>query len=216
MGAQVARQPGEPDATLARCLTLRATSSPNRLAKGRRPRAAPGGGPASTITPSSSTTARSASETVESRCVAISTVRPASAGRRRVDEVSLGLRVDGRERVVEHEHAGACDQRAGERDALPLAAGEVDAALADQRVVAVGQVGDEVGHAGGLAGREHLVPRCVGPRGGEVVAQRHREQDRPLRHERDRGAQLSSLTSRRSTPPSARSRRSGRRSAGAG
>src|SRR5581483_3665541 len=41
------------------------------------------------------------------------------------DEVALRLRVDRRHRVVEHDHACACDQRARERDALALAAREV-------------------------------------------------------------------------------------------
>ena len=57
--------------------------------------------------------------------------------------------------------ARAGEQRARERDALALAAGEVDAALADQRVVAVGQVVDERVDAGRLAGRQHLVPGRV-------------------------------------------------------
>ena len=50
----------------------------------RRRAAAARGVPDSTIRPSLSTTARSASSTVESRCVATSTVRPASAGRSRL------------------------------------------------------------------------------------------------------------------------------------
>ena len=52
-------------------------------------------------------------------------------------DLLLVLGVDGRERVVEHEHARARDERPGERHALALAAREVDAALADQRVVAI-------------------------------------------------------------------------------
>ena len=117
-------------------------------------------------------------------------MRPASAGPQARDDVLLGLGVDGRERVVEHEHARARDQRARERDALALAAREVDAALADQRVVAVRQLVDEGGDAGDLAGGEHLVLGRVGPRGEEVVAQRQREQHGPLRDERDGRAQV--------------------------
>ena len=94
-------------------------------------------GPFSTMRPSRSTTARSATRIVESRWPAISTVRPATAGPQGRDEVALGLGVDGRHRVVEDDHARLCDQRARERDALALTAREVDAALADQRVVAV-------------------------------------------------------------------------------
>ena len=103
-----------------------------------------------------------------------------------LDEVALGLRVDGRHRVVEHDHARPRDERPRERDPLALPAGEVDAALADQRVVAVGQLGREMRDTGRLAGCDDLVPRGVGPGGGQVVAQRDREENRPLRHDRDR------------------------------
>ena len=85
--------------------------------------------------------------------------RPARDGRaQRVDEQPLGLGVDGRERIVEDDDPRAGDERARERDALALAAGEVHAALADQRVVAVGQVVGELGDAGRLARFEHLLP----------------------------------------------------------
>ena len=93
--------------------------------------------------------------------MATSTVCPASAGRSRRDEPALGERVHRRERVVEHDDARSGDERARERDPLALAAGEVDAALADQRVVAVRQLVGEGVDAGSRAGREHVVPRRV-------------------------------------------------------
>ena len=117
-------------------------------------------------------------------------MRPSSAGRSRLHEAALGERVDGGERIVEHDDARAGDERARERDALALAAGEVDAALADQRVVAVRQLVDERVDARRLARGEHVVPVGVVAAGGQVLAQRHREEHRPLRHERDVGAQL--------------------------
>src|SRR5581483_4067866 len=92
------------------------------------------------------------------------------------DEVALGLRVDRRHRVVEDDHARAGDERARERDALALPAREVDSALADQRVVAVRKVDCEVRDAGRLGCGDDLFPRCVGTRGGEVVAQRDGEE----------------------------------------
>ena len=53
-----------------------------------------------------------------------------------------GQRVERAERLVEEEHAGAADQRAGERDALLLAAGE------DRRPI-VGAVGEpDIGERG--------------------------------------------------------------------
>ena len=57
---------------------------------------------------------------------------------RRVD-LLLGARVDRRRRVVEDENARIGEHRARDRDALPLAAGEREAAFADHRVVAVGE-----------------------------------------------------------------------------
>src|SRR5437762_1256721 len=74
------------------------------------------------------------------------------------DEAPLGERVDGGERVVEHDDACAGDERACEGDALALSAGEIDAALADERVVTVGQLVDERVDAGCRARGEHFVP----------------------------------------------------------
>ena len=107
-----------------------------------------------------------------------------------LDEAPLGERVDGRERIVEHDDARTGDERARERDALALAAGEIDAALADERVVAVRQLVGERVDAGRLARGEHLVPVGVVAARSEVLAQRHREEHGPLRHERDGGAKL--------------------------
>ena len=50
----------------------------------------------------------------------------------------LGLRVERARGLVEDEDRGVLEQRARDRDALALAAGQLDAALADQGVVAVG------------------------------------------------------------------------------
>src|ERR1043165_2336744 len=48
----------------------------------------------------------------------------------------LDLRVERRGRLVEHEDGRVLEDHAGEGDALPLSAGELDAALADVRLVA--------------------------------------------------------------------------------
>src|SRR5947209_7836573 len=80
-----------------------------------------------------------------------------------------GGRVAGRQRIVEHDDARAGDERPRERDALALAAGEVHAALADQRVVAVRQLPGESVDARRDAGREHLVPRRILAAGEEVL-----------------------------------------------
>ena len=51
--------------------------------------------------------------------------------------VVLGFRVERRGRLVEQDDRRILDQRARDRDALALSAGELQAVLADRRVVAV-------------------------------------------------------------------------------
>ena len=58
-------------------------------------------------------------------------VRPASSRRRPGLDPALGVQVDVRRGLVEHEDARVGDQRAGEGDELALAGRELDAALAD-------------------------------------------------------------------------------------
>ena len=173
------------------CVAYAATdSSPNRAVKSPPAASSAAGRPSSTTRPS---VEHDGAVGDADRREALRRDEDGAAGDRRaqvLDEQPLGLRVDGRHRVVEHEHARAGEQRPGERDALALAAGEVDAALADQRVVALRQVVDEGRDSGGLAGGEHLVPVGVGPRGEQVLAQEHREEDGLLRHDRDRAAEL--------------------------
>ena len=93
--------------------------------------------PCSTIRPSSSTTIRPAWRIVDSRWAMTIAVRPASSRRRpcsiRVSVCMSTFEVaSSRTRI-----ARVGDQRAGERDELALAGGELDAALADLGVVAV-------------------------------------------------------------------------------
>ena len=51
----------------------------------------------------------------------------------------LGLGVEGTGGLVENQDAGLCQQRASDRETLPLAAGELYATLADDGVVAVAE-----------------------------------------------------------------------------
>ena len=74
---------------------------------------------------------------------------------------ALGVDVDVRGRLVEHEDPRVGDQRAGEGDELALAGRELDAALADLGVVAVLERGDEVVGADRARGR--LDPRASRP-----------------------------------------------------
>ena len=66
--------------------------------------------------------------------------------------VDLGFdpRVDGRGRVVQDQDAGIGEQRPGQGHPLPLPAGQGQALLPDDRVVALRQPGDELVRLGGL------------------------------------------------------------------
>ena len=55
----------------------------------------------------------------------------------------LGAAVERAGRLVEDQDRRVLEQGAGDGDALLLAAGELEAALADHRLVAVGQLHDE-------------------------------------------------------------------------
>ena len=101
----------------------------SRRARRARPRA--------TIRPSSSTTIWSASAIVESRCAMMIVVRPAITSCERDADPRLGGGVDGCGRVVEDQDPRIGEQRAGDREALALAAREREPALADDGVLAL-------------------------------------------------------------------------------
>ena len=105
------------------------------------------------------------------------------------DLVLLG-RVDGRGGVVEDEHGRVGEDRAGDRDPLPLAAREREAALAEHRLVAVGQVVHERGRAGQLGGAADVLVVRVRPPEADVLAHALAEQERLLEDERDRAADV--------------------------
>ena len=95
-----------------------------------------------------------------------------AAGHQAVERLLNGglvLSVDAGERLVEDQDWGIAQQRAGDRDALALAAGEAVAALADRRLVALGQVADELVGVGGLRGGDDLLVGGVGPAEAQVV-----------------------------------------------
>src|SRR5581483_4691383 len=74
-------------------------------------------------------------------------------------------------------------------DALLLAAGEAVAALADDRVVAVGEAADEVVDVGGAGSARDLVIAGIGLGVADVVADRGVEQVGLLRDDADRAVQ---------------------------
>ena len=99
----------------------------------------------------------------------------------------LRLGVHGRGAVVEDQEPRVDEERPGYGDALPLAAGEPDAPLADDGVVAVGRAPDELVRLGGLGRRHDLLVGRVGSAEGDVVAHGAREEARLLQHYPDLG-----------------------------
>ena len=83
---------------------------------------------------------RSALRTVDRRWAITSVVRPCISVSSACWTEALGLVVERRGRFVEHQDRRVLEQRAGDGDALALAAGEALAELADHRVVALRQL----------------------------------------------------------------------------
>ena len=81
----------------------------------------------------------------------------------------LRLGVDIACRLVEDEDRGVFEDRPRDGDPLALAAGEFDAAFADHRLVAVGEVLDEIVGFGGLGGRTDVGVGRVEAPVGDVV-----------------------------------------------
>ena len=73
---------------------------------------------------------------VDSRCAIAITVLPSMRSEELVLDRELDLAVERGRRLVEHQDRRVLEHHARDRDALALAAGELDAALADVRVVA--------------------------------------------------------------------------------
>ena len=111
---------------------------------GRRPAISSSCVPRSSMRPWSSTTTSSASEMVLGRWAMMKVVRPRITSLQRGADLELRLDVDAAGGVVEDEDARVHDERPRDRDALALAAAEREAALADDRLVALGERLDEV------------------------------------------------------------------------
>src|SRR5204863_2123098 len=100
-----------------------------------------------------------------------------------------GRRIERRGRIVEDQDARVLDQRTSDRDALPLPTRQRQPALADERLVSVGQRRDEVVQSRELGRAHDVLVALIGPRVGDVVAQGGREEERVVRHQRDLPAQ---------------------------
>ncbi len=111
-------------------------------------------------------------------------------GLERCLHVALGFRIERRRCFVEDQHRRVLEQRARDRQPLPLAAGEAHAIFADQGVEPVGHCADKFHRVRGL-GRLHdvrfagVAHHAVGDIGRDAVVEQHDV----LAHERDVRAQ---------------------------
>ena len=96
-------------------------------------------------------------------------------------DLPLRADVDRRGRLVEDEDARVGEERARERDELSLAERELEAPLADLRVVAVRELRDELVGADRGRGLLDLGPLRVGPAERDVVGDRPAEEEPLLR-----------------------------------
>src|SRR3989441_3198604 len=96
---------------------------------------------------------------------------------------ALRLAVERARGFVQDQDRGVRDDRAGDRDALALAAREANSPIADHRVVPIGQRHDEVVRVRDLRGVEDVCLRDLVPAVCDVLADRRVEQERLLRND---------------------------------
>ena len=101
----------------------------------------------------------------------------------------LGLGVDGRGRLVEDQNG--CILQHGPRDgeSLPLAAGELHAPLADQRVISLGKLLDELLGVGDPRRLDHLAIGRSGAAEPDILADGAVEQEDILKNDADLSAE---------------------------
>ena len=104
-------------------------------------------------------------------------------------QLAFGRRVEGRRRLVENQDRRVLEERAGDGQALALAARERAAALADDGVEAVRLAGDELDRLGAFERLDHLLVGGVGAADLEVLADGAGEQHRLLEHHADVAAE---------------------------
>ncbi|ERJ36121.1 hypothetical protein L810_0924 [Burkholderia sp. AU4i] len=103
------------------------------------------------------------------------------------------LRVDRRQRLVEQQDRCVAQQRAGNREALALAARQHEPAFADARRITVRQRRDEIVRVGRTRGGDHVRVARVGAAEPQVVGDAAVEQRRILRDDRDHLAHLAGI-----------------------
>ena len=142
--------------------------------------------PRAAIVPESSTTISSAREIVESRCAMMIVVRPRITSRSPCLICASVVASTDAVASSRIEHARVDDERPRDRDPLALPARERDPALADHRVVPVGQPVDELLRLRELGRALDLLVRRVDDAEGDVLAHGRREEERILRDDADR------------------------------
>ena len=106
-----------------------------------------------------------------------------------IENAPFGAGVHGGEGVVQHQNRRLLEQRPGQRQPLPLAAGKREAALADLRFVAGREVDDGVVDRRFLGYRAQLAVGRLGPRHAQIGGDAARIQERVLQHHADLLAQ---------------------------
>ena len=97
----------------------------------------------------------------------------------------VGREVERREAVVEDLDPGLLGERPGDGEALALPAGDVGAALVDQRLEPLGHLAHELAALGDLEEVPELLVGGLLVAVAQVVGHRAAEQERLLRHEAD-------------------------------
>src|SRR5690606_23966727 len=102
----------------------------------------------------------------------------------------FALAVEGAGGFVEDEDGRVLEKGAGDGDALALSAGKAGSAFADEGLVAVGKVSDELVDVGLLRGGAHLGVGGVGTAEADVFGEGGVEERGGLGNERDAVAQF--------------------------
>src|SRR5437763_8698223 len=102
---------------------------------------------------------------------------------------ALGSRIERRRRLVEDQYRRVLEYRARDGDPLSFSAGEHHAALADNRLVLLGERDDEVVDIRGACCIDHVSERRTRAAVGDVVRDRFVEQRRILRDDANRFTQ---------------------------
>src|SRR5262245_36510264 len=103
---------------------------------------------------------------------------------------AFGFHIHRAGRLIEDENGSILEKRAGQRDALALAAGQSHASLAHKRLVAFRQAGDEIVNVGGSGGSDDVPLAGARPGVGDVLRNAGGKQNRLLQNDGELIAQI--------------------------